>query len=173
MASDGTIGEWSVQIPKGAGKWEKVLLPYMNIVVDVGVPNLKLMPSKNLQGLAAELTPEIIADGKPTWGAFRVFMTTLPGYAVDVEVRDYGKNLLVTWKVTFDKYRMDVITRFFERKWLAVGKLMPHQREDLTALKTITLDALKQAVRNFENQLDDDFSGEDERSRGIETLDLT
>lgn len=174
MEEETTLDEWSVQIPDAAGKWEKVLVPFMRTIVEAGIPEIKW------RATTINLTPSEMIMGVLTTGkrleaheVIEITMTTLPGYAVLVGAEDYGKHLVVSWKMVFNKYNMSFFRELVhDQGWKDAKNLTPSEQEDYTALKMITQDTIKEMAQNFGNEIYEDFSQEDEKSRGIINMDV-
>ena len=116
----------------------------------------------------------LLTKGKrPLREVYAITMTTLPGYAVEVDAQEYGANLLITWRAVFNKLRLPFLRDLADDMGLLDPlALAPLQEQDFAALKMITQDALKLVAQNVGNEIDEDFSAEDERSRGIKTMDF-
>lgn len=173
MEVETTLDQWSVQILNAKGQWEKVIFPFIKTLLEAGVPELG-WSTRNISFTFGEAGMNILTKGRlPAHEVFAITMTNLRGYAVLVDVRDLGENLMVSWKLIFNRFELSILGGFAHWKgWIDATKITPYKEQQLTILKTITLDTLKLAVKNCVNQVDEDFSVADERSRGIESIDV-
>jgi hypothetical protein len=166
-----TVDKWNVQVPDASGKWKKVFPLFEKTIVETSVPQME-WGWRNTTFTPGEAIKSILTTGKrPVRGVFGITMKTLPGYAVLVDAQNYGADLLISWKVVYNKYKIGFFTDLAQDAGLVDTKnLSPSKEQDFNALKMITKEALQEAVRIFTSELDEDFSGEDDKSRGIETV---
>ena len=158
------IDRWSILIENGQGKSEQVYQDTENFIKGSKAPGIeiekvKVRPSwlKGLFGKEREYTM-VTNEGL---GDYRMF----------IGARDYGDNLDVQWYLTcepgfFKKSLSDILTKGASDKALSFS-LDLFQQQDLNAYATVVHHCLLKSVEKMMNNLNQDSSKIDRKSRGF------
>ena len=155
LKNEKIVDRWSMVVKEGQGKAEEVFKDTENYILKSEAPGVKCERVKaNLGFLAGVFGTERTF--------IRVVNENLNKYEMYIGVRDYGKNLDLSWYLTYEpgliaRIIAIVTSRLFPgRAWVPTLNLF--QQQDLTAYATVVhhcfLDAIEKVTKGTGQNID-------------------
>lgn len=162
LKEEKTLEKWSYLIGDANGKEEEIYNSIVRNIEEVkpeavSVRKETIMPQASFSGFFKNRRREfLIADN-----------SNFKSYKIYVGVRDYGKQLLVSWYLVCEPGILGKLSRK-----MAEFKFMPLQmnlfdEEELTAYTTTVHHAVLDAVKEVMEGLNQDFAKVDRKSKGF------
>ncbi len=165
LRKEQVLEDWGTLIENAQGRSNEVFQDTENFIEESEAPSLETWRD--------EMAPGIIGS---FFGAKRDFLVVkaqqssmLKPYQIFVGVRDYGKNLDVSWYLTYRPSILEAFLLLFRpgTSVFALSELDLFELQDLTAYTTVCHHSALKAVRNLMLALDQDPSKIERKSKGF------
>ena len=162
LTNEKIIDSWNVLIPQAAGRSEQVFDLLQEYLADAAIPNVTWV-------MDAHIVPRLGMYAGSRRDYLVVTHASLKEYNMYISARDYGTLLEVTWALTLEP-------TFFNKTFaklapgihaLANAGLDYNEQMELSAYAKVVHELVKQAVNVVMEELHQDFSKVNTRSRGI------
>ncbi len=165
LRKEQVLEDWGTLIENAQGRSNEVFQDTENFIEESEAPSLETWRDK--------MAPGIIGSFFGTKRDFLVVKdqqsSMLKPYQIFVGVRDYGKNLDVSWYLTYRPSILEAFLLLFRpgTSVFALSELDLFELQDLTAYTTVCHHSTLKAVRNLMLALDQDPSKIERKSKGF------
>ncbi len=165
LRKEQVLEDWGTLIENAQGRSNEVFQDTENFIEESEAPSLETWRDK--------MAPGIIGSFFGTKRDFLVVKdqqsSMLKPYQIFVGVRDYGKNLDVSWYLTYRPSLLEALLSLFRSSGSAIAltELDLFELQDLTAYTTVCHHSTLKAVRNLMLALDQDPSKIERKSKGF------
>ena len=169
------LERWFAGVHGAQGKGEDVLRDFVSRVQGTAIPGLKAERVEVTRGVGASLKGIFGGNkdaGKPR-DFIRITNEQLEGYAIYAGTRDYGKLLLASWYLLFDKSSISRHAKMIERSTgglLDYSELDLFQMEEMSAFTQLVHSAFTGSVEDIMKDLNLDFTKIDTHTKGFLNL---
>src|SRR3989338_4311050 len=166
LKNQNILERWFTAIGGASGQGEKVMTDFVARVDAAGIPSVSYDKKLLNVGLGNAMKNIFRGGGSQARHFIEIKNEAFVGLIIYVGVRDYGKQLLVSWYLVVDERELPRLARSMGMA-ASMMDLDIYKAEELSAFVSLVHGALKEAVQTAMKELNLDFTKVDTHTQGF------